>query len=234
MAATRKKKTDDALAVTTPAPVTLQETAKKWIVERDALVSEAKSIEKVESDTELDVSGGVQTSIQKHIKVIGKYRLDLTRPLDELKKQIMDQEKELVAPLETEITRIKRLNDAYATKLAQEAEAARQRAIEEQAQRAMDAAKEPEPESNPFGDEVVFEDEPIAPPVFIPAGPKTSNNRMVTRYEFQVIAPNQVPREYCTVDESKIREYIKLSIRLNREPEIPGVVFNKKISVEAR
>lgn len=226
-----RKKAETAL-VAQPKFQTLTEIAAKWIEDRDKLVFEAGTVAKVDSDHDLEIAGGIQTSIQKHLKALEKHRKELTAPLDDLKKQIMAQEKELAGPLQTNLDRLKGMNDTYATKKAAEAEAARQRMIEEQAARMM---KEPEPVAadNPFGNEVTFEPEPVqlAP---LPSGPRASNNRMVTRYDFEILAPNQVPREFCTVDESKIREYIKMSIKLNREPEIPGVNFIKRVSVEAR
>jgi hypothetical protein len=226
------RKTATELVKTEPTIITLAQKAEKWIKERDLLIEESATVKAVDTDAQLEISGGIQTSIQKHIKAIEKHRKDLTAPLDDLKKQIMNQEKELVAKLQDELARLKGMNDTYATKKAAEAEAARQRMIEEQAARMM---KEPEPVAadNPFGNEVTFEPEPVqlAP---LPTGPRASNNRMVTRYDFEILAPNQVPREFCTVDESKIREYVKMSIKLNREPEIPGVNFIKRVSVEAR
>jgi hypothetical protein len=208
------------------------EKESKWIANRGVLLNEAKNIQAVETDNQLEVSGAVQTRIQKHVKALEKHRKTLTEPLDSLKKQIMTQEKELRDALETEATRLKTMNDSYATKKYEDQEAARRKAEQEAAQITLTAQQEAEAI---FGAGVQF-DATFIPPVPEVVKPTTMANRTVIRWSFEVINPALVPDEFKTVDESKIRKYrdYVLSTNSNATPEIAGVTFTKTVSVESR
>jgi hypothetical protein len=49
-----------------------------------------------------------------------------------------------------------------------------------------------------------------------------------------VVNADQVPREHCSPDEKKIRAYMNYAVKTGKDPEIPGVTFHAKKSVEAR
>lgn len=209
---------------------TALEKESKWLANRGKLLEDARGITTVNNDNELQVSGAVQTRIQKHVKALEKHRKELTEPLDALKKQIMAQEKDMKASLETEALRLKAMNDSYATRMYEAQEAARKAAQQAAAEVTMSAQQEAE---NIFGAGVVF-DESFTPPVPEVVKPTTTTNRTVIRWEFEVVDPNQVPREFLSVDESKIRKYRDYQVQIGNTPEIPGVKFDKKVSVESR
>ena len=74
---------------------------------------------------------------------------------------------------------------------------------------------------------------PPAPPP--PLAPKAEGARLVTRWAFRVVDPNAVPREYCSVDETKIRAWMQYQVKLgNPAPALPGVEFSKSVSTESR
>lgn len=175
-----------------------------WIAERDALVTRAKSVVIVDSDTDLETAGEVQTYISKALKKLETERKAVTGPLDDAKKQIMAQEKELAKPLSDELTRLKALTSAYATECARRIEEERRRREEEE-RKAAEAAVAIE--DNPFAP-VAPSPAPAAAPMPMPTMPKTSSNRMVERWDFAVVDANAVPRELCSPDEKKIRAFL--------------------------
>ena len=175
-----------------------------WIAERDALVTRAKSVVIVNSDTDLETAGEVQTYISKALKKLETERKAVTGPLDDAKKQIMAQEKNLAKPLSDELTRLKALTSAYATECARRIEEERRRREEEE-RKAAEAAVAIE--DNPFAP-VAPSPAPTAAPMPMPTMPKTSSNRMVERWDFAIVDANAVPRELCSPDEKKIRAFL--------------------------
>lgn len=211
---------------------------QEWIAIRESLLNTAAQITEVTSTDALEVSGATQALIGKHIKELAAERLAVTRPIDDVKKQIMASEKELVKSLESEMARIKRLNDAYATeqhRLAQ-IRMEEQRKAAAEAQRKIEAQQAELMKENPFGDSAEFEplEEIVVPTVVIEKTPALANNRTVTRWNFDIADQAKVPREFCKPDESLIRTWMNYQVKLGNTPELSGVIFNSKISVEGR
>jgi len=231
-----------------------------WKKNRNTLIALSTQIQQVEDEKTLEKSGVLQTKLSKLLKELSKERLNLTRELDKVKKDIMSQEKILASDATAELDRLKDLNNKYATKLAEEArrvaeERARLEFEREQArieaerkhQEALQAARaeqQKKEQDNPFGDSAKFkapelppEPEPVpeAPPMPEPVtAPKTSANKMVERWKFEIINDNQVPREFCAPDLKKIRAYMNYQKETGSTPEIPGVKFEKFVSVESK
>lgn len=206
----------------------------EWIRERDNLIKKAFPIAKVESQEDLDASGQVQTAMSKHIKELEKARKDLTAPIDAVKKEIMDQEKELRKNLEAERDRLKALNDAYATRLAMEAQEARRKAEEEARRRAMEEAEQAMEAQAVFGDDVqVAVNDPVPEP-FVPEPEKLSGNRVVKRWEFRMVDSSMVPTDYLILNDKAVRAYIKMQESMGRDPVLPGVKFEARMSVESK
>lgn len=201
-----------------------------WLATRDELVAEAAGVESVETDDALTAAGQLLTRLKRHAKELEGERKAVTQPLDDVKRQIMDQEKTMVADIDRETRRVKGLCDAYATRRAREAEAAR---IEAQ-RRAAEEAVRREAAAAVFGESAVIQapaPSPVAPP---PAPPKAAGSRMVTRYEFEVVAPALVPREFCVPDPKAIRAWMEFQVKTGRTPDMPGVRFTSRMSVESR
>lgn len=177
-----------------------------WLADRNDLLARAASIATVDSDAALETAGEIQTAISKAIKKLEAERKRVTLPLDEVKKQIMAQEKKLAAPLNAELTRIKSMTSAYATECARRIEEERRRRELEE-RRAAEAALVAE--ENPFAAPPCADAQiAVAQPLPIPAMPKTSANRMVERWDFVITDANAVPRELCSPDEKKIRAFL--------------------------
>ncbi len=206
------------------------ERESKWLSGKVKLLDDARAVIQVKSDSDLETSSAVQTRISKHIKALEKHRKEITEPLDALKKQIMSQEKELRASLETELSRLKAMNDSYATRRLEEQEAAAAKAREESAHVSIDMQKTAE---SIFGTGVEF-DPAFIPSIPDPVKPTTAAGRTVIRWDFTIIDPHQVPREYLMIDESKIRKFRDYKTQMGEIPELPGVKFTKTVSVESR
>jgi hypothetical protein len=204
-----------------------------WIAERDALVTRAKSVVIVNSDTDLETAGEVQTYISKALKKLETERKAVTGPLDDAKKQIMAQEKKLAKPLSDELIRLKSLTSAYATECARRIEEERRRREEEE-RKAAEAAVAIE--DNPFAP-VAPSPAPAAAPMPPPTMPKTSANRMVEKWDFAVTDTNAVPRELCSPDERKIRAFLAAKKAEGYKADqivIDGIRISAVVQVQSR
>lgn len=177
-----------------------------WIAERDVLIARAAGITAVTCDSELEDAGAIQDAISKALKRLETERKSVTAPLDEAKKLVMAQEKKLAAPLNERLAALKALTSAYATECARRIEEERRRREEEE-RRAAEAAVAAE-DADPFGFNAPAAPVPAAAPMPMPTMPKTSANRMVERWDFEVVDANSVPRELCSPDEKKIRAFL--------------------------
>jgi hypothetical protein len=208
------------------------ERAGRWIQRRDSLLACAPSLQMVTTPAEAAEAAELANAMRQCIADLESERKKVTSPLDRMKKEIMAQERSLRADLETERARLKRLTDQYATRLAaeREAEARRQREAEEAAR--MEAAKRAAEIEELFGaeaDEPAPEMPAATPP---PDKLRVEGARVVERWSHWVQDASRVPREYLSVDDAKIRAYLGYCKRMEIKPEIPGVVFEKRMSVE--
>lgn len=209
--------------------------AGKWVAERDSILEKAAIVTVVDSRERLEASGTVQTAIAKHIKALEKERKGVTEPLDAVKKQIMAQEKELAANLTRELNRLKAMNDAYATQLAAEAEAERRRLAEEERRAAMEAAERAAKAKAIFGESVSVRAPEPAPQVATPPEKVAlAGSRTVKRWEFEIVDSSMVPSKFLIVDDARVRAHIKNAEAMGENPNIPGIRFTAKISVESK
>ena len=224
----------------------------EWISRRDDLINEALVIKEVSCDADLEIAGALQSSISKHIKKLNDMRLDLTRRVDEVKKGIMDEERKLVQALQLEHDRLKGLNNAYATHKYQLAEAERMR-IEEQRRREAEAeaARIAEENAKKTAEQLKAESvfgpgasaQPTAPaapePVVAPqyTKPHTESNTIAVVWDFAVVAHGDVPDEFKSVDERKIRAFLDMKKSAGMKAAdliIPGVKISVRADVRAR
>ena len=203
------------------------EFAPRWMAERDVMLSLAKEVTTVDSDSSLEVAGELQSKISKALKALETERKAVTSPLDEMKKRVMAEEKKLAKPLSDELARLKALTSAYATECA--------RRIEEE-RRAAEAAVAAE-DADPFGFNTADVPAPVAAPMPMPSMPHTSSNRMAERWDFAVVDANAVPRELCSPDEKKIRAFIaskKAEGYKADEISVAGLRISATVQVQSR
>lgn len=199
---------------------------KSWIAQRDKNLEKAKTITAVDDQEQLEEAGKVESEAKKLIKALGEIRLKLTRPLDGFKKSLTDAEKEMTSQIQKESSRINGMMSAYATKqmlAAKEAQRQREQAERDAAEAA--AAEEEKLDTDPFAPE--SEVPQVAPVLVAPAPyierPRASTNSFTTVTKFEVIDPSKVAREFLSVDESKIREF--LSFRNKMGDDMGNIVI---------
>lgn len=227
----------------------------EWIANRQTALEQASTVTRVETEEDLNRAGEIQTRIGKLVKELETKRMEITRPLDDVKKQIMSAEKEMVKSLSTEHDRLKQLNNAYATKKMLEAEAERKRVDElnrkaqaEQAEAQRKAQEEADAKAAKaaeiFGTGAVTACAPVAPavpppPQFVPltTAPRSSSNRITYEWKFEVVDANAVPRELLTVDEKKIRAQLDYYKSMGADIDtlqVAGLRLYKEASVGSR
>lgn len=209
--------------------------AAAWIAKRDAVMNTAAEVTAVASDQELQFAGEVQTEISKLVKKLETERKAVTAPIDDMKRAIMAKEKELATPLKAELERIKALTSAYATECARRIEEERRRREAEE-RRAAEAAVAAE-DADPFGFNAPAPAAPAAEPMPMPTMPKSASNRMVERWDFEVVDANAVPRELCSPDERKIRAVLAAKKAEGYKADqivIAGVRISATVQVQSR
>lgn len=206
-----------------------------WLESRAAALATAQEIAAVDSQADLSRAGKAEAEIKKLLKRLKEERLAATRPLDEMKKRLVEKEKELAAPLEAHLDRIHALTTAYATRMEEARQAELRRLAELEAERA-EAAVAQEEAQDIFGDVAVS-----LPPQPLPAAPDrvraSADNRIVERWDFMVLDAFAVPREFCSVDEKKLRAYLhakKVEGCAIADITIPGVKVFKTMQVQSR
>ena len=148
-------------------------------------------------------------------------RMELTRPLDESKKRIINMFRPYMLRLETGINDINAQLGKYREAKRIEADAQRMAALAEEAARIR--------ETRGTGEVL----EPVAKPV-PPEPPKTSRTHLgsVTYredYDIQIVSPQDVPRDLCEPSMTLIRARVKSGITT-----IPGVLVSRKVITTAR
>jgi len=186
-----------------------------------ALVQEANSIEvqaqsfTIANDTDMVNATNLLSVIAKTKKELEEQRKFLVKPLNDHVKSINDRFKAYTLPLDRADTILRKKVLEYRQeqerKRREEEERLRKLAEKEQARLEKKAEKK---------------GEPAPPPIIVPTldGPAktvqadlgTASVKQVWTYE--IVDENQIPREYLMVDEKKIAAVVKAGVR-----NIPGV-----------
>ncbi len=205
-----------------------------WIANRDTILSRLRTFDAIADDETYRAAGAVDAAAKKAISELSKMRLATTRKIDALKKDIMQQEKALVADLAEEEARVNKLMVAYFAEQARKREEEERRIAEQQRREAEAAAAE---SANPFDMGATEEAAPV--PVPVTEVPRTDTNRGMKTFAFRVIDPTLVPREFRTPDERLIRAYVQQQKTLTGGDialvkQIPGVAISVEYKVAAR
>ena len=213
-----------------------------WLARRDDILRRCAAVTTVEGPDEFLASAALQADLGKAIKSLANRRLETTRPIDDIKKQILDQERALTLDMNFEHDRLRRLNGEYATRLAREREAIERARREAEAEAAMRAAEE---EENRRRAEAVFgpaaaEPQPatvtqILPEV--PAAARSSSVKTVTVYEFEITDPAALAKKFLSPDERKIRAFVQTLKVQDIDPATvvePGLRITKSVRVDGK
>jgi len=210
---------------------------ENWITQKETALAKALDIKAVNSDDDLENSGSIQSGINKLIKALGRERLNCTRPIDTLKKEITNLEKKEIKELNIELNRLKSLNNEYATKLMREQQEARRIAEEKARAEAEKAAAEQisleQQAKDIFGEDAEVIDQPIEITVELPKveKPKTTANKFVETWNVEVVNNAEIPRQFLEVNISKLKQFVKMD---KGQTIIPGTKVYKTISVQSK
>ncbi len=213
----------------------------EWFEVKDDLLKAALQIGNIGSAADFKAAASVQSKIKKHIKTLGEHRLSITRGIDALKQQFMDQEKEFVEELFEDLERIQKVANEYATKVRKKEEDEEKRRQEVERERIQKELEEQEKKEekfkNLFGENATMEEAPIvvSSPVFEPAKLKASPDaKLVDVWYFKVVDIKKIPREYLKLDEPLVRDFMRREKKANRTPELDGFEFTKETKVQSR
>jgi hypothetical protein len=193
----------------------------------DALTNEGKALV-ITDNASYEVAGEFLKRVKSAQKQVDDTRKGMTRPIDEAKKKIMD----LFRPIENRTAEIeaslkKSMLDyqiIQQKRLAAELDEKRKQDEAEREQAAKDAAFFGEAEPDPFAEVPV-----ASVPAIVNVPPVVSGVSTRTAWTYEITDESLIPREFLSVDESKIRADIALGKR-----DIAGVKIFQKTIISAR
>lgn len=223
--------------------------AADWVTKRDEIVVAAAEIVTVADNADFESATALIAKLAKHRKELDAARKAITGRLDDVKKEIMAQERGLAGGLDAEYNRLRAAAGEYATRLEREraaAERARQQAEAEAAMKAeADAAARASEENRArslFGADAVAAGPttqaaaeiavpmPVVPDRAYAAG----GRKQVVTYDFEVIDASVLDRKFLSVDATKIRSFLQFAKAQGIEPEAiaePGLKVTKSVSI---
>ena len=178
-------------------------------------------------ETEYVSWGETLLNVRRFKLEIDEGRLEITRPIDRIKKAIMDRVKpytEALAKIEENITKF--LEDWREEKRRSDAERATQQQLEltrRQQDRAVRVAQTLEARGQHQAAEEVIERAVVATPPPVPqsAPPEIRGLNFKPMFEWEVENPDLLPREYLMADTDKIAARVKT---FGEQHGIPGVI----------
>jgi len=204
----------------------------EWIDKRDGLIAAASELVAVNNQQALDAAGGIISDSAKHRKELNAARLVITRQIDGVKRQIMDQERELSTALDGQEQRLRDLSSAYLTeqdRQRREIEAA----AELQRRQAAEALLERDQEARAaFGSGVAVATPMPAPIEPVKTRPTTAGT--TTAWKFELVDPAIVPRAYLVPNDKAIRSAIRAMVDQGLTPQIDGLRIFSIVGIRAR
>lgn len=194
----------------------------------------------VTNDAELAEVSAIAKKCNDGIKNISEIRKSYTRKLDEEKKSIMAQEKDLVAPLTYTLSRIKTMQEFYIARRKEKEEAARKEAEahlrhqEEMTQKIIEMQEQGFDVSEGVKDLAESANEPLSAET-IEALTPIQGTKTRTYWDYAISDINKVPREYLTIDHAKVKAAVqsmkKTGMHISNA-KIDGIeIFEKTIAV---
>jgi len=175
----------------------------------------------------------------KKIKGVRKMIKDLLDPMvkaayDAYKKNA-DRRKEIEAPLDEAERHLKTQMAKYVDEKERERLAAEKKAQDEAAEKMREAEKAADEGRHTEADiamEEAAQMEDAPPPVI--SAPTVIGAHSTKRWGYEILDPDQVPREYLMVDEKKIGAIARSTKNTEKAPIIPGVKFFLKTGIAVR
>lgn len=186
----------------------------------------------VKTPEQLQVAGDWRNRIKAKLKQLDTERKELTRPLDDVKAKITDKYRPAIEKLDIAY----KLFDRGITGYLEEQERIRreqQRKLEAEAEKKRLEAEAKAKEWADKGNDKKAEEwldkaENVIAPV-VPEAPKAEGISTRKDWDFEIINPNEVPRDFCIPDEKAIRAFVKAT---KGTKPIAGIkIFEKTIVV---
>ena len=195
----------------------LIEIQSNWIDVRDNILFRAEALKTVSSQAEYNDAEIILKAITKHSNDLEKHRKELAKPFQAVDKKIKALADEAREKLEEEKENLKKKMAAYMDAEREK----QQKELEEKA-----AAMVQEQESNPFAafvqpQEIKLENKSVIKLM----------SSVTAVWKFEITDAVQVPREFCSPDERKIREYVQ---REKEAANISGVRIYEETQIKAR
>lgn len=161
--------------------------------------------------------------INTNAKTLEEMRLSFTRPLHQAQRTINSFFKKITDPLAKADKDLRAKIGAYRQELRRQQEEEERRLREEAERLAAEAAAKAATEAANGAAAQLAPPPPPPPPAVVTESPAAVRTGFGTvssriRWDFEVVDPMRVPREYLTVDEQAIRKAVQAGIR-----HIPGV-----------
>lgn len=203
--------------------------------ETNTIVSHALAF-KISTNVSYQLAGEELQRIKGAYKRLEDMRLTITKPMDDAKKAVMEffnGPKEKLTEAETQI---KAAMKAYAVELArkeeEERKIAEQAAADERDRIALAAAKAAEEGRRDEAEAIAATvSTVVAVPVVSRQTPKVSGITTTKVWKFEITDASLVPREYCIVDEKKVRGVVTA---LKEAAVIPGVRIYQEEQISSR
>jgi prophage DNA circulation protein len=179
---------------------------------------------RITTPAEFTQAGAWLKTIKGLLNKIETARTRITQPMNQALRAVNEQAREQSAPLLTAETKLKRSMGAYTTeqdRLRREEqrkadEAARKQQEQLQAKAVAAAAKG----KIERAEQLAHQAASVVAPVIQREAPKVAGITTREVWKFEVTDPSLVPREYLSVDETKIRRVVQA---LKGDMQIPGV-----------
>ncbi len=187
----------------------------EWLQARDELLITSREITRINGQGTFECAEILLKKITGTSNKLEKLRKELVKPLQDAQKIVKKAADTARDPLEQEKIRLKKLMTAFLDEVEE------QRRKEEEARLAAQAESE-----SPFAE--FLEPEPSETDT-----PEVDRNfSSVTKvWTFEITNPAQVPREFCSPDEKKIREHVKT---YGKTAKIPGVTIKQETNIQSR
>lgn len=218
--------------------------AADWVTRRDEIVAAAAEIVIVADNDDFEAATAAIAKLAKHRKELDAARKSITGRLDDVKKEIMAQERTLAGSIEAEYNRLRAAASDYATRLEHERAEAERARREAEAEAAMKAEAEAaalvdnaDRARSLFGsDAVAAAAVPVAPvlPVVPDRAYAAGGRKQVVTYDFEVIDASVLDRKFMSVDEKKIRAFLQYAKAQGIDAAAisePGLRVKKSISI---
>ena len=180
--------------------------SKDWYQSRDELIDKAVAVSQVTNPEENKAASALNKEITRMLKQASSCRLEITRPLDQIKKAIMNAYRIAGEPLEGVQDELKKMMADFARAEEQKRLEERKRIEEQQQQQVEDQFTEFLKEGDPNAQFTPIITEQKVDHI---KAEKTDDSRVVKRLQFEILNVNEIPRQFMKVNEAAIRKALQ-------------------------